>query len=68
MTTITNTAAARQTTQSSLAALGLALSLTLVTLLSLDHLATEQHAGTMLARAAAAQQAQASATGSSTRI
>ena len=66
MTTTANTT--YQATQSSLAALGLALSLTLVTLLSLDHLATAQHAGTVLARAAAAQQAQASGAGSNARI
>lgn len=42
-------------------ALGLALMVTLATLGSLNHLATEQHAATVLARAAAAQQAQASA-------
>ena len=42
-------------------ALGLALGLTLVALGSLNHLATEQHAATVLAKAAAAQQAQASA-------
>ena len=68
MTVAANTTAnIHQTIQSSLAALGLALSLTLVTLLSLDHLATEQHAGTVLARTAAAQQAQASAAGSGAR-
>lgn len=43
------------------ASLGLALCMTLVALGSLNHLATAQHAATMLAKAAAAQQAQASA-------
>lgn len=65
---MTTTANILPSTPSSLAALGLAVSLTLVTLLSLDHLATAQHAGTVLARAAAAQQAQASAAGSSARV
>lgn len=65
---MTTAATSLPSTPSSLAALGLAVSLTLVTLLSLDHLATAQHAGTVLARAAAAQQAQASAAGSSARI
>ena len=55
MTHTANSNTSRQTTQSSLAALGLAMSLTLVTLLSLDHLATAQHA-------------QASGAGSSARI
>jgi len=48
-------------------ALGLALLATLVTLGSLDHLATEQHAATALATAAAAQQAQASAAAAAPR-
>jgi hypothetical protein len=42
-------------------ALALALGMTLVALGSLNHLATEEHAATVLAKAAAAQQAQASA-------
>ncbi len=49
------------------AALGLALSMTLVALGSLNHLATEQHAATMLAKAAAAQQAQAGAAAAAQR-
>ncbi len=47
--------------------LGLALMVTLATLGSLDHLATERHAAAVLAQAAAAQQAQASATGTAAR-
>ena len=49
------------------AALGLALGMTLVALGSLNHLATEQHAATVLAKAAAAQQAQASAAAAAKR-
>jgi hypothetical protein len=48
-------------------ALGLALLTTLATLGSLDHLAVEQHAATVLAKAAASQQAQASAKPASAR-
>lgn len=54
-----NTTTATFTTRT--ATLGLALMITLATLGSLNHLATEQHAATVMAKAAAAQQAQASA-------
>lgn len=63
MTTLS--AAARQALQQALqqaAALGLAACMTGAALVSLNHLATEQHAATTLAKAAAAQQqAQAAA-------
>ena len=49
------------------AALGLALLTTLATLGSLDRLATAQHAATVLAKAAATQQAQAGARPASAR-
>lgn len=49
-----------QTTRTA-TALGLALMITLVTMGGLNHLATEQHAATVMAKAAAGQQAQASA-------
>lgn len=48
------------------AAIGLATCMTLVALVSLNHLATEQHAATVLAKAAAAQQ-QAQAIAAATR-
>ena len=48
------------------AAVALALGMTGVALVSLNHLATEQHAATMLAKAAAAQQ-QAQAVAAATR-
>jgi hypothetical protein len=48
-------------------ALGLALLTTIATLGSLDHLAVEQHAATVLAKAAASQQTQASAKPASAR-
>ena len=54
--------AARQTAQAMLqtvSALGLALLVTLATLGSMNHLAYEQHAATVLACSAALQQAQA---------
>jgi hypothetical protein len=54
------TATVRQALQQA-AAFALALGMTGVALVSLNHLATEQHAATMLAKAAAAQQ-QAQAT------
>ncbi|MES2718098.1 MAG: hypothetical protein V4795_20185 [Pseudomonadota bacterium] len=62
MTTTTFARIARTT-----AALGLALCMTVVALGSLNHLATEQHAATVLAKAAAAQQAQASAAAAAQR-
>ncbi len=62
MTTSTTTANTANTIAQQAAALGLALCMTLVALGSLNHLATAQHAASVLAKAAAAQQAQASAT------
>ncbi len=52
------TTAARRALQQT-AAFALALGMTGVALLSLNHLATEQHAAVMLAKAAAEQQAKA---------
>ena len=50
-----------------LAAAGLSLCMTLAALGSVDHLANSQHATTVLAKAAAAQQAQAAAQSASPR-
>lgn len=52
-----------QATQTAAAALGLALSITVATLMGLNHLASNQAANQLLARASAVQQAQASAAG-----
>lgn len=56
---MTHFTAAAQKIARTAAALSLALGMTLVSLASLNHLATEQHAATVLAKAAATQQNQA---------
>ena len=68
MTRITN--AVRTTVRQALqqaAAVALALGMTGVALVSLNHLATEQHAATVLAKAAAAAQQQAKASAGGNR-
>ncbi len=57
-TTARSTAQFASQTVQTVSALGLALLVTLATLGGMDHLATAQHAATVLARATAVQQAQ----------
>lgn len=65
---MTTTFTARSTrTAHALAAAGLSLCMTLAALGSVDHLAQSQHAATVLAKAAAAQQAQAAAQAAANR-